>query len=202
MKYFGLACAALVMTISASAGSIAEVCTPFSVSDGTNYFNAGPTVIQAGSSTCAAFSALPLGDTFVSVQMVLQSDYTGGVGVTTNSTQTVFGNTLSDTITSTSAPGLGGSETYSSANVGAPNDPSAGNNFFIETTSLTYSQAQSTFLESYSTTVTSGSVQGASGQVYAILNYSSAAPEPGSMMLLGSGLLAAGLIGRKKLVRK
>jgi PEP-CTERM motif-containing protein len=38
--------------------------------------------------------------------------------------------------------------------------------------------------------------------VQAFQSVSTGSPEPGSMILLGSGLLAAGLIGRKKLVRK
>lgn len=54
--------------------------------------------------------------------------------------------------------------------------------------------------------VSGGSVTGASE--VAQLTYTeglipvSSAPEPGSMMLLGSGLLAAGLIGRKKLAAR
>jgi hypothetical protein len=44
-----------------------------------------------------------------------------------------------------------------------------------------------------------GQVQGESGQVYVQYNYTPAgsAPEPVSMLLLGSGLLGVAVIGRK-----
>jgi hypothetical protein len=62
------------------------------------------------------------------------------------------------------------------------------------------------FSVSESSIVTSGSVATSSAAVIVEYDFTptvtSSAPEPGSMMLLGSGLLVAGLIGRKKLVRQ
>jgi PEP-CTERM motif len=53
-----------------------------------------------------------------------------------------------------------------------------------------------------SSVVTNGSVNQSTGGVIAEVDYTTGTPEPGSMMLLGGGLLAAGLIGRKKFIRK
>lgn len=210
MKYFGLAAAALMMTISATAGSVVVTCTAFAVADGTNFFTVGAVPGASGTSTCANFSALPGNDTFVSVQIVLQQDYTGGNGNTTNTTQTVFGGPDNDTLTATSAgsiTGTGPSFAYTDTNNGAPNAPAFGVNYFatIDAGANAGNYTNLNISETYATSVTGGSVQGVSGQVFAVLNYSTAqtsAPEPGSLMLLGGGLLAAGLIGRKKFARK
>jgi hypothetical protein len=209
MKFLMLSAAAMVMTISATAGSVQEACTPFSASDGQSYFGVG--AVTSGTSNCAAFSALPVGDTFVSVELVLQADYTGGGGVT-NATATTWGPViLADTINVT---GTGVSTSWldyascgnTSSNVTCtPNDPAQGTNYFETVLSGVNSTNYTTAIsEAYSVAVTSGQVQGVSGQIFAVLNYTTTTgtPEPASMILLGSGLLAAGLIGRKKLVRK
>lgn len=214
MKFLGLAAAALLMGVTASAGVVEVTCTSNSVGAGTNFFNTGSTPLSGATSTCANFSTLPVGDNFGSVQIVLQADYTGGNGNTTNTTQTVFSGSLADLIQVTSAgsiSGTGPAFTYtdeSSCGSGtptcAPNFPALGTTYFatVDGTANSGNYTTLNIAETLTTTVTAGSVQGVSEQAFVFLNYSTGTPEPGSMILLGSGLLAAGLIGRKKLVRK
>ncbi len=73
---------------------------------------------------------------------------------------------------------------------------------FVSQSCLTTGQPTSlSVAESYVYTsgFTATSIQDSYQQAF---QSTSGTPEPGSMILLGSGLLAAGLIGRKKLVRK
>lgn len=207
MKFLILSAAAMAMAISASGTILQEACSPFAASEPSGYFGVG--VVTSGTSTCGAFSPLSAGDTFISVSLVLQADYTGG-GSVTNATATTWGPVvLADTI---NVSGTGVSTSWldyascgnSSSNVTCtPNDPGQGTNYFETVlTGINSTNYMNVITEAYSVSVTSGQVQGVSGQVFAILDYSTPAPEPGSMILLGGGLLVAGLIGRKKLVSK
>jgi hypothetical protein len=212
MKYFGLAAAALVMSISAFAGTEIITCTSNAVGDGTNSFGVGNVPgMSPATSTCGNFSALPGGESFVGISIVLQADYTGGGGTTTNTTQTTFTGSLADVIQATSAGGATGdgpafaytdeASCGSGTPTCSPNAPTFGTNFFSTPDAAANAGNYTTLnvTETFTTAVTGGSVQGVSEQAFLVLTYSSSAPEPGSMMLLGSGLLAAGLIGRKKL---
>ncbi len=81
------------------------------------------------------------------------------------------------------------------------NSPDTGAGGFTTNTCSTTGQPTSmNIAESY--VYTSGSTATAIQDTYVQSFQSTTTPEPGSMMLLGGGLLAAGLIGRKKLVRK
>jgi hypothetical protein len=217
MKFLTLAAAALALTISASASTVVITCTSNSAADGQNFFTVGnvPGMTNA-TSVCPTFSALPVGEVFQSVSLVLQADYTGGAGSTTNATTTTFtngGNGIPDVILATSAgsaTGFGPAFAYTDETTCSsgtptcpPNAPTFGTNYFI-IPDVAFNAGNYTTLvttEDFTTAVTSGSVQGASEQAFLVLNFTSAAPEPASMLLMGGGLLAIGLV-RRKLVRK
>src|ERR1700678_969589 len=96
--------------------------------------------MTGATSTCANFSALGSGLSFVGVSIVLQADYTGGGGTTTNTTQTTFTGSLADVIQATSAGGATGdgpafaytdeASCASGTPTCPPNAPAFGTNFF------------------------------------------------------------------------
>jgi hypothetical protein len=213
MKFFGLTAVALTFSVGAFASTILIPCggatAPtgnlsggWSESNGSNGYAASGTQPTTGSEVCPAFSTASLaGSTITAEQLVVQSDYTGGSLGITNSisnsySYTPYATLITDIMTATSAPGTGPSENYTD-NIGTLYN---GNSYFADPTFGTGTFAA--FSVGYNPTVTAGTVQGVSGQLYELITYQSSAPEPGSMMLLGGGLLAAGLIGRKKLASR
>ena len=197
MKYFGLAALGLAMTVGASASTLTAFCGSFSASAGTGFFTSGSGVVASGPAITCTVQGLPAFSTFNSESVIVQTDYTGGLQGSSNSINTVFSSLVmtSDTITSS---GVGGSTTYTSAD-GSPLYAAFTPAYYFTEPSTANNTAS--FVVNFSSTVTSGAVQGVSGQVYELISYTSAIPEPGSMMLLGSGLVAFALAGRK-LVRK
>ena len=204
MKFFSLAALGVLMTISAGATTVIVDCGSsnggwsFSAGGG-DFTSASPA--NSGSEVCPAYSALPAGETFDSLQIIVQTDYSGGTPGQANAIETTY-SSLAAAFTAdilTSQGPNGGSTTYTS-NDGASTYAPYGPSYFIENTTMT-SYPTTAFDVQYSAVVTEGSVQTESGQVYELITYSTTAPEPGSMMLLGSGLLAFAFFGRK-LVRK
>jgi PEP-CTERM motif len=213
MKYFGLAAAALMMTIGASASSITVSCS-VAGANGANSF-------ATAALSCAQLTTAELGsNTLNSVTIQLEDSFdqgtgaqtnifdfnytaidpdvalglgtppntciTVGTGVATSCQDTVSGTIIGGTeyqlgnVITTDLAAYVGAGNFTVANVSANPDSTAPGS------SLTASgQLGSTAFVTYTYSTPSGS-----------------APEPGSMMLLGSGLLAAGLIGRKTLARK
>jgi hypothetical protein len=199
MKYFGLAAAALMLTVSASAATVVSVtCGSFSFA-GTG---------GSGSWVCPTLSSLDNGGTVTSEEIIYGSDYSNGLS-NTMQVQTVFtfsGSTptnAADTLTSTGGTNSSQATSadlaaFQALNLGPPPTPAG----YIDI----YSAFANAITVGFNNTYVSGGSLGTTGFAQLVFTYNPAvqtsAPEPGSMMLLGSGLLAAGLIGRKKFARK
>jgi len=200
MKFLGLAAVALTLTVSASAGTILNFCSGWSASAGGAIFFTAPIAIDSGTINCSAYGSLPVGDTFVSEQLVLLTDYSGGLGTTQNAIAATYSGTglSTDTLTSSSGAGNGNSNTY--GDTFGINYAPLGATAWLDATTL--SDTFTPLAVNFSANATLGNVQSASGQVYELITYQLSAPEPASMLLLGGGLLAISLVGRKKFIRK
>jgi hypothetical protein len=212
MKYFGLAAAALVMTIAASAASVSVTCTAVNSSPGS-------AVITPTTLTCPDFATLPAGDTATSIQLFAGDSFDGGTFGQTNIIDVNY-SSINGAITGlpgslpNSCIGAAGTGSTCTAEVSGTTSGNTGSSTFAFgnaiTTSLGSFIGGTTFnVASVTSAVDAGSALppltgtgDVTAQLFATLTYSTAAPEPGSMMLLGSGLFAAGLIGRKKLAGK
>jgi hypothetical protein len=198
MKYFVLTAAALMMTISASAATIV------SVSCGS--FDFGGTG-GSGTFVCPTLSSIDNGGTPIAEEIIYNQDYSNGLANPTT-TQTIFGFSAgaanaSDTLTSTggssSNPATSGDgAAFVALSVGPPAEPAG----FVDL----YTTISNAITVTYTNSYVAGSSLATTGFAQLVFSYNPAvqgsAPEPGSMMLLGSGLVAAGILGRKKLVRK
>jgi len=214
MKYFGLAAAALMMTISASAATITVTCSVAGTNGANNFASAAL--------NCAQLTAVQLGgNTLNSVEIQISDSFnqgnpatnpnifdfnytaidpdvkllnsglpntclTSGTGSASTCEDIISGQITGGTfyqlgnLITTNLAAYVGSGTFAVADVGVSVDASAPNS------SLT----------------ASGQLGSTAFVTYSFSAPTTGAPEPGSMMLLGSGLLVAGLIGRKKFVNK
>jgi len=197
MKYFALAAAALVMTVSASATTVTAFCQSFSNGTGGG----------SGTLTCPTFGTIDGGGTVTGATMIFLSDYSNGLSstVTEVTNFTFSGGSLTITSDNVTTTGTSSSSSYSDTAgatlvaFGAETSTSLAG--FLDGINSTSNSTQ--IVAAYTNTITSGSVVAGTGYTELILTYTpNSTPEPGSMMLLGSGLLAAGLIGRKKLVNR
>ncbi|HVO98835.1 MAG TPA: PEP-CTERM sorting domain-containing protein [Bryobacteraceae bacterium] len=212
MKYLGLAAIALAMTATASADTFTETCTSASGALGATSFSA--TLL-----TCAQFSALPSGYTLLSVTINLEDSFNQGVPTQTNGFDFIYTNVDPDVnlqngpfpTNSCITVGTGSSSTCEdqvTGTIGGGDYYQLGN---VITTNLAAYLGSGNFnvadvAGSIDNSINPNSALQASGSLaataFATFTYANlSAPEPGSMMLLGSGLVAFALIGRK-LVRK
>lgn len=174
--------------------------------------------------TCDQFNALPAGDTLVSVTISLEDSFNQGNPATAiNAFDFTYTSIDADlvlplgTAPNTCVAGVGG---QSNACLDEVSGVGGGSAFYqlgdviTAFTNENYVGAGTFVVASVSGGVDSSNTSSsltASGQLgttaFVTFTYSTptiigSAPEPGSMLLLGGGLLVAGLIGRKKLVRK
>lgn len=201
-------------------------CGPGGSASGANGASSfGTTVL-----TCNQFNALPVGDTLVSVTLTLEDSFNQGNPTTGSPVDNTFDFTYTSldpdiVLPLGSAPNtcVAGSGALSNSCLDVVAGDISGGALYQLGLPISVFTAE-TYVGSGTFTVgsVSGSVDavnplssllgGASGgslnsTVLVTFTYSTptitgSAPEPGSMMLLGGGLLAAGVIGRKKLVRK
>ena len=214
MKYFGLAAAALVMTMAASAATVSVTCTAVNSA-------AGSAVITPTTLVCPDFFAggLPAGDTALSIQVVAGDSFDGGTFGQTNIFDVNYSSInaaitgLPGSLPNSCVAGSGTGNTCTAEISGTTSGNTGSSTFNFGnaiTTGLAGFIGSGTFnVASVTSAVDAGSATPAltgtgdvTAQLFATLTYSTAAPEPGSMMLLASGLLGVGLIGRKKFAAK
>lgn len=177
------------------------------------------TSFEATVLTCDQFNALPAGDTLVSVTITLEDSFNQGtpgtnafdfnytgidpdinlpLGTAPNSCVSGAGASSSTCLDVVSGDG-GGSSIYQLGNVittFTENYVGAGT-FVVGTVSAGIDSS-----EPSSSLTASGGLGTTAFVTFTYQTPAGSTPEPGSMFLLGSGLLAAGVLGRKKLVRK
>jgi hypothetical protein len=174
--------------------------------------------------TCDQFNALPVGDTLVSVTISLEDSFNQGNPATAiNAFDFTYTSIDADlflplgTAPNTCVAGVGG---QTNACLDEVTGVGGGSAFYqLGDVITTFTNENYVGAGTFVVADVSGSVDSsnpfssltASGQLgttaFVTFTYSTptiigSAPEPGSMLLLGGGLLVAGLIGRKKLVRK
>ena len=172
--------------------------------------------------TCDQFNSMPAGDTLVSVTLTLEDSFSqGNPNTATNIFDFTYTNLDPDLVLPLgTAPNScisgAGAQSSSCLDVVSGNGSGGGNPFQLGATITSFTEnylGSGTFVvgdvSAAADSLNPSSSLTASGQLgttaFVTFTYQTPAgstPEPGSMMLLGSGLLAAGLIGRKKLVRK
>ena len=201
-KLFGLAALAVFASSAAYATTLLVQCGQFQAAGPFTTASAATT----GTFNCAAVTQATIGagNTFQSLKVILETDYSGGLLGSLNTIQTNYSSTpngvfVTDTLTATSAPGTGNSQSYSSAD-GAPNYAPGGPQYFSENTNIA-ALPSTAFTVNYSSVVTAGGVQTLSGQVYELITFAPAVggvPEPTTVSLMGAGLLGLGFIRKFK----
>jgi len=170
--------------------------------------------------TCDQFNALPAGDTLVSVSITLEDSFNQGTPDQTNAFDFTYTNIDADlALPLGSAPNScvsgagvlsnscldvvsgqgGGSSIYQLGNVITTftEDYVGAGTFVVGTVSAGIDSS-----EPSSSLTESGGLGTTAFVTFTYQTPAGSTPEPGSMFLLGSGLLAAGVLGRKKLIRK
>jgi hypothetical protein len=198
-KILGLSVLAVAMTVGASANTLTEVetCGPFqdtlsnSIDSTLGVVSGYPEYV-----VCAAPSTfLTGGETFTSVQAIFNQGFTSGALTGPNTitgTFTVFagGSGLDSDTLVTSAPSGDSPETttdtYENTYVNAQN--------FIDGGDSTTNAA---FTIEVSESLTAGTIQSATGNIYELITYTTAAPEPMTLSLVGAGLIGLGFVRRR-----
>jgi len=205
----GITLAALIAVGNLSATTIAVV------QGNSNYgsFASPPSQTASG---ILNFSAVNFGalSTITGVTLILETDYTGPLSQPLQIVSTFTPNgsgQVNDTLTTNYINPT--SESYTDTAgltfVTQPNGTVSSNGvpivsgFNMLTSSLVgVTSAYGSFAIAYTSTITQGTTSGASVEAEVVYTYTTSSaggtPEPVSMILFGSGLLAVSLIGRKK----
>jgi hypothetical protein len=195
MKTLVLAAAALVMTVGASATTVLVACTDTSLAAASAPGYATPI-------SCGAFSllSLPPLSTFVSEQVIVQTDFSGTPPNAFAAVSATYTSTVAGFVTDTqSSSGTGGSSVYSDT-ASLPTYGGSGAPYYYMLSPASSTPLSAFTINAYDS-VTSGSPNYITNNAYEVITYTSAIPEPGTMGILGGGLLALSFVGRK-LVRK
>ncbi len=222
MKFLGLGAAALMMTISASASSVTFTCSSATSVNGATSFS-------STALSCEQLTAAELGSNILnSVEIQIEDGFSNGTPGPANNIfdfnytsidpdVTLLNAALPNTCLTTGTGASSTCEDIVAGDTPQPNPGLSGTNIYqlgnIITTNLAAYVGSSSFTVADVSAGVDSSAPGssllASGQLgstaFVTYTYSApvtGAPEPGSIMLLGSGLLTAGLIGRKKFARK
>jgi len=215
MKIFGaIAVAALALSFNASAAQVVLLCNSFSTTYGIGVPSPGGT---PGTGTISCPGQASLSGISSSIYIYYDADFqngnpsggavnsgvvtwTGGSGFS-SSTLVISGNGSSNqpSYVGSGSSGLG-LNPLAIVGYGQYWGQSLTDTNGADTQTLTYTNAANG--ETLSGVLSSGTVGAVSGAVYIVYNYSTGTPEPVSMILFGSGLLAVSLIGRKKFARK
>jgi hypothetical protein len=199
-KILALSALALAMSVGASATTILVTCGQYSVA-GLIGDSVG-TTLASGSISCPGFT-VPGGSTVgTPTDLIFNSDFSSGAG-STNTTTTTWGTPINDT--GNVATGFIGSSNYSTTASGATACPCAagslgtilGPSYF----EIAFGGSNLTggFTVTYSDSLTAGSVQTVSGNVFEIITYAAqvTSPEPTTFVLMGAGLGLLGMLRRR-----
>jgi hypothetical protein len=220
MKYFAGLPIAFMLVGQAFGGVFTTTvnCGNFTTSQAPNQTPTGTTNINSLSCGADNFSGIA-GLSSVSGFVVLDNDFSGAQGLPATTTTTFLStaNWFSvNPITLTSSTSDNITETFNCGNGGTYGSAYALNGVAVFTgcntsgneplgSSLLQSGNEGAFTINFTNSIASGTVGAATGYAQVVYTYTttSAAPEPVSMILFGSGLLAVSLVGRKKFfVRK
>jgi hypothetical protein len=198
----------MLFSFSSFASQVEVNCTISGGGLSATFANAagGPTLF-----TCGGTSALDVaGNSFISATLYVQSDF--------QNCGTILNTCTNEDIKLTFSPLAGFNATpaqyedvtggNSSAGYAIDGGTPTSTQGYLALTSTPVANTFANFDSGFTVNVSSSQITGnlvpnsSSAQVEVLYNYASGVPEPVSMILLGSGLLAVSLIGRKKFLRK